>query len=144
MRSATLVSVIVVVFLVGSAFGFYLLPALTSHQTSQQTYALAFTQQGFCSAYGAPWSVALNGHTTAVVPSNATLPLSNTEMAGLPGYKNFSVIWFHVPDGVYTYVVAPTDFFHNGTVTVNSANTIVTVIGPLFSASNTCPTQTAP
>ena len=144
MRRATLVSAIVVFFLVGSAFGFYLLPALTSDQSSQQMYALAFTQQGFCGAYGAPWSVALNGHTTVVEPSNATLPLSNTQMAGLPSYKNFSVIWFHVSNGVYTYVVAPTDFFHNGTVTVNSANTIITVIGPLFSASNTCPAQTSP
>ncbi|HXW95515.1 MAG TPA: hypothetical protein VEJ19_07405 [Nitrososphaerales archaeon] len=140
MRTATLASVIVVVFLVGSAFGFYVLPALTPDQSSQQMYALAFSQQGFCGAYGAPWSVAINGHSTVVEPSNATLPLSNTQMAGLPSYKNFSVIWFHVTNGVYTYVVAPTDFFHNGTVTVNSANTIVTVTGPLFSASSTCAT----
>ena len=139
MRKATLVSVIVVVFLGGSAFGFYFLPALTSHQASQQSYALAFTQAGACSppAYASQWAIALNGHTTVVAPSNAQLPLSNTEIQASPDYKNLSVIWFHVPNGVYTYVVMPSDFFPNGNVTINGADTIVTVNGPFLG----CTTQ---
>jgi hypothetical protein len=135
MRKATLVSVIVVLFLAGSGLGFYLLTAVASHQT----YALAFTQDGACSptAWGAPWSVALNGRTTIAAPSNASLPLVNTEIQASPNYANFSVIWFHVPNGVYTYAVAPSDFFGNGTVTINGADTIVTVYGPFID----CTTQ---
>jgi len=135
MRKATLVSVIVVVFLVGSAFGFYIHPLLTSqtsHQASGQVYALAFTQQGACSgAWGAPWSVALNGSTTVVEPSNASLPLPNNEAQASPNYQSYSVILFHVSDGVYTYVVSP-HFYSNGTVTMNGADTIVTVAGPFI------------
>ena len=37
---------------------------------------------------------------------------------------------FHVSNGVYTYVVAPTDFFSSGTVTIDGADAIVTVSGP--------------
>lgn len=135
-----MVSAIVVVFLVGSAFGFYLLPALTSHQTSQQVYALAFTQQGACSAWGAPWSVALNGYTTVVEPSNASLPLPNAEIQASPNYQSYSVILFHVSDGVYTYVVSPNDFYSNGTVTINGADTIVTVTGPFIVCTTQSPT----
>jgi len=135
MRKATLVSVFVVAFLIGSAFGFYLLPVLTSqqssHQASGQVYALAFTQQGACSgAWGAPWSVALNGSTTVVEPSNASLPLPNKSIQASPNYEGDSVILFHVSNGVYTYVVAPTDFFSSGTVTIDGADAIVTVSGP--------------
>jgi len=134
MKNATIVSVIVVVFLAGSAFGFYLLPALTSHQT----YALAFTQEGACSAWGAPWSVALNGYTTVVEPSNASLPLPSQSITASPNYQSYSVILFHVLNGVYTYVVSP-NFFSNGTVTINGADTIVTVTGPFMP----CTTQTS-
>jgi hypothetical protein len=138
LRKATLVPVIVVVFLIGSAFGFYFLTTLTSHQT----YALAFAQDGACSppAYEAPWAVALNGHTTIAAPSNASLPVPNTEIRASPNYKNFSVIWFHVPDGVYTYVVSPSDFFPHGTVTVNGADTIVTVNGPFIGCTTSIST----
>ena len=139
MRKAALVSVIVVIFLIGSAFGFYFLFPLTSHQT----YALAFTQGGACSppAYGDPWAVALNGHTTIAAPightiiaapSNASLPAPNTLFAASPNFKNFSVIWFHVSDGVYTYVVSPSGFFSSGTATVNGADKIITVSGPFI------------
>jgi len=140
MRRATLVSVVVVVFLIGTAFGFYLLPMLTSNHT----YALAFTQEGACfpPAYGAPWSVALNDHTTAIEPSNASLPIPNTlpqSLSASPDYQKYSIILFHVPAGVYTYVVSPRYFFSNGTVTVNGADTIVTVGGPFMD----CTTQTS-
>lgn len=133
MRKAALVSVIAVVFLIGSALGFYFLFPLTSHQT----YVLAFAQSGACSppAYGVPWAVALNGHTTIAVPSNASLPVPNTEIRASPNFKNFSVIWFHVSDGVYTYVVSPSAFFPGGTATVNGADTIVTVSGPFLSCT---------
>ena len=135
MRSTTLVSVLVVIFLAGSAFGFVLLPTLTSHQT----YALEFTQGGACypPAYGVPWAVSLNGHNTVAAPSNATLPLPNNELRASHDYKNFSMIWFNVPNGIYTYVVTPTDFFANGTVTVSGADTIVYVNGPMMG----CTTQ---
>ena len=132
MRKATLVSVIAVVFLAGSAFGFYLLPTLSS----RQTYALAFTQEGACSPpiYGSPWEIALIGHSTVVAPTNASLPLLNTVIQGNGNSKN-SVIWFHVPNGTYTYVVTPTDFFANGTVTIDGSDTIVTVYGPFIGCS---------
>jgi hypothetical protein len=137
MRKTALVSVIVVVFLAGLAFGFYLLPALSS----SQTYALAFTQEGACSppVYGAPWAVALNGRTTIAAPSNASLPIPNTELQADASYASYSVIWFHVSNGVYTYVVMPTGFYPNGTVTVNGADTIVTVYGPFIG----CTTSTS-
>jgi hypothetical protein len=135
MKKATLVSVIVVVFLAGSAFGFFVFSAVAS----RQTYALAFSQEGVCSPpmYGAPWAVALNGRTTIVAPSSAALPLPNTVIQGSAGDVNYSVIWFHVPNGVYTYVVMPTDFFPNGTVTVSGSDTIVSVIGPFIGCTTT-------
>ncbi len=128
MRKAAFIPIIVVVFMAGAAFGFYLLPL----STSQQTYALAFTQQGACSAWGAPWAVTLNGHTTVVEPSNASLPLPNAEIRASPNYQGYSLILFHVSNGVYTYVVSPTDFFSNGTVTINGGDKIVTVYGPFI------------
>ena len=138
MRKASLVSVIVVVFLVGSAFGFVFLPTLTSHRT----YVLAFTQEGACDPllYGAPWDVVLNGHTTEAAPANAALPIPDTQIQADAKYVNFSVIWFQVPNGVYTFSVSPSDYFyHNGTVTVSGADTIVTVVGPYID----CRTQTS-
>jgi hypothetical protein len=135
MKKAALISVIVVVFLGGSALGFFVLPALTAHQT----YALAFTQEGACSPpiYGAPWAVALNGRTTIASPSDSSLPIPNTEIQGNASDANYSVIWFRVPAGVYTYVVTPTDYFPSGTVTVNGTDTIVTVNGPFIDCTTT-------
>jgi len=132
MRKATLVSVIVVVFLVGSAFGFYLLPELTS----RQMYVLAFTQEGACSpptasggpVWGLPWAVVLNGHTIVASPRNASLPIPNNTIETIQSDGNLSVIGFYVPNGIYTYGVVPTDYLgQNGTVTINGADTIVTV-----------------
>jgi len=139
MRRATLVSVIVVVFLVGSAFGFYLLPALSAHQS----YMLAFTQDGVCSppVWGAPWAVVLNSHTTKVAPANTPLPLAETALQADPSYENFSVIGFVVPNGVYTYSLEPTNFYgETGTVTINGADTVVTVEGPAIGCTTTMAT----
>ena len=126
MRKGTLASVIVVVFIVGAGFGFYLLP----QWTSRQMYVLAFTQEGVCSppAWGTPWAVVLNGHTTVASPPNASLPIPNTEIEANQSDGNFSVIGFYVPNGVYTYGVVPTGYLgQNGTVTISGAGTIVTV-----------------
>ena len=118
MRRATLVSVIVVVFLVGSAFGFYVLPTLTSHQD----YALIFTQSGSCSptVWGTPWAVVLNSETTKVAPKNTPLPLMENTLEANQSDENFSVIGFVVPSGVYNYSLEPSDFYYGaGTITVN-------------------------
>ena len=137
MRKATLVSVILVAFFAGSAFGFFLLSA----STSRQAYALAFTQQGACGGWGAPWSVALNGHTTVIAPPNTSLPSPNSLQSIAVGtnYQNDSVILFHVTDGAYTYAVSPSYFFSNGTVTISGADTVVTVFGPYMG----CTTQSS-
>jgi len=142
MRRAALVSVIVVVFLVGSAFGFYLLPELTS----RRMYVLAFTQEGACSPpiWGAPWAVVLNGHIIVASPHNASLPIPNTEIEVNQSDASFSVIGFYVPNGVYTYGVVPTGFLgQNGTVTINGADTMVAVHPPAIDCTTTvAPTST--
>jgi hypothetical protein len=139
MKKATLVSTIVVVFLVGSAFGFYLLPVLSA----RQSYVLAFTQDGVCSppVWGAPWAVVLNSHTTKVSPADTPLPLAETALQADPSDENFSVIGFVVPNGVYTYSLEPSDFYEGtGTVTVNGADTVVTVEGPAIGCTTTMAT----
>ena len=86
--------------------------------------------------------MALNGDTTVVEPSNASVSLLNMPPQSItdsPDYQNYSVILFHVPNGVYTYVVSPHAFFSNGTVTIDGADTIVTVYGPFMA----CTTQTS-
>ncbi len=135
MKKATLVSVIAVVFLVGSAFGFYALPTLTS----RQMHVLMFTQEGACSptVWGAPWDVVLNGQTTKAAPINAALPIPDTRITANQSNKNFSTIGFYVPNGVYTYSVSPGDFFSDGAVTVNGADAIVTVNGPSIGCTTT-------
>ena len=138
MRRATLTSAIVVVFLVGSAFGFYLLPALTSHKE----YALVFSQSGSCSppVWGAPWAVILNSQTTKVAPANTPLPLVENTLYSNQSNVNFSVIGFVVPNGIYTYSLQPTDFYGGtGTVTISGADTVVTVEGPAIVCSTTSP-----
>jgi hypothetical protein len=139
MRKATLVSVIVAVFLIGSAFGFYLLPMLTSHQE----YALVFTQSGSCSppVWGAPWAVVLNSHTTKAAPADTSLPLAVNTLQANQSNENFSVIGFAVPNGVYTYSLEPSDFYGGtGTITINGADTIVTVEGPQIGCTTTIST----
>ena len=139
MRKATLISVIVVVFLVGSAFGFYLLPRLTLNQTSQQMHVLAFTQQGACSPtlWVAPWDVVLNGHTTSASPSNASLPIPSHEATVSPHYGNLSVIGFYLPNGVYVWASEPDTVGHTGTVTINGNDVVVTVYGPVLGCTST-------
>jgi hypothetical protein len=143
MKRATLVSTVVFVFLTGSAFGFYLLPTLTTNQS----YVLAFTQAGVCSppVWGAPWAVVLNSLTTKVAPARTPLPLAETALQADPSYENFSVIGFVVPNGVYTYSLEPSDFYHGtGTVTVDAADTIVTVEGPAIGCTTTLATGCMP
>jgi hypothetical protein len=138
MGKAALVSVIVVVFLAGSAFGFYLFPALTSHQE----YVLVFTQSGSCSppVWGAPWAVVLNSHTTKAAPADTPLPFAENTLRANQSDENFSVIGFAVTNGVYTYSLEPSDFYGGtGTVTINGADTVVTVEGPFIA----CTTQTS-
>jgi hypothetical protein len=138
MKKATLASVIVVVFLVGSAFGFYLISALSSHQD----YVLVFTQSGSCSppVWGAPWAVVLYSHTTKVSPTNASLPLAENTLQAKPSDRNFSVIGFAIPNGVYTYSYEPSDFYgQTGTITINGADAVVTVEGPAIACTTTIP-----
>ena len=74
-----------------------------------------------------PWAVILNGHTIAS-PRNASLPIPNTTIETIQKDDNFSVVGFYVPNGIYTYGVVPTGFLgQNGTVTIDGADTIVTV-----------------
>ena len=143
-KGASLVSMIVVTFIAGSAFGFYILPAMTSHlSTSPQTYVMAFTQEGAYSptVWAAPWEVIINARTTRAAPANATLPIPDTSFSARPDYRNLSVIGFEVSNGVYTYSVSPKNFFHGGIVTINGADAVVTVHGPFIGCTTTIATS---
>jgi len=134
MKRSTLASVIVVAFLGGSAFGFYILPALNSHEE----YALVFIQSGSCSppVWGAPWAVVLNSQTTKVAPANTPLPLVENTLEANQSDENFSVIGFVVSNGIYTYSLQPTDFYGGtGTVTIDGADAVVTVEGPAIACT---------
>ena len=73
-------------------------------------------------------------------PSNATLPLSESEfMASIAyeaysmtsiAYKAYSMIVFSVPDGTYGYKVEPIFLAQMGTLTVNDADVLVKVYSP--------------
>src|SRR5215467_14468387 len=103
MKRAALFSGFTVVFIIGVAFGFYLWPIANMGRM----HVLAFTQSGACSPalWEAPWAVILNDQITKVAPPNDSLPLSNTEFIASPNFKNYSVIGFYLPNGVYTYQV---------------------------------------
>ena len=139
MKTAALLSVVAVVFLIGSAFGLLLLPAFTSHQE----YVLVFTQEGVCSppVWGAPWAVVLDSHTTRGAPPNASLPLAETELQANQSDVRFSVIGFVVPNGVYAYSLEPSDFYgQTGTVTISGDDAVVAVQGPGISCTTTTST----
>jgi hypothetical protein len=136
MRKAALVSVIVVVFLAGSAFGFYVLPTSVSHRE----FVLMFTQSGSCSppVWGAPWAVVLNSQTTKVAPANTPLPLVQSTLQANESDRNFSLIGFAVPNGVYVYSLQPSDFYlQTGTVTIDGGDAVVTVQGPAIGCTIT-------
>gem|GEM_PF-6437600 len=65
---------------------------------------------------------------TIAQPSNATLPLSESHFEALSSYGNYSVIWFSVPNGTYSYSILPQAFpQHSGSVTVNGMDTTIEV-----------------
>ena len=144
MRKSPLVSVGVVVFLGGTAFGFFLIPALvTGPMPSGQEHVLVFTQEGACSppVWGAPWAVVLNSQTTKAAPAYAHLPLAQDTLQANGSDENASLIAFAVPNGTYTYSLQPSDFyFQTGTVTVVGGDVVVTVQGPAIGCTTTTAT----
>lgn len=100
-----------------------------------------FVQQSACPGgiYLAPWEVML-GNMTAVQPSNATLPLSESSFEAAHAFFNDSIISFLVPNGTYPYQVLPKAFLGmSGTLTVNGSDVIVEV----HAAPVSCTTTTA-
>jgi hypothetical protein len=145
---ASLGAVIVVSLIVGFAIGslYYSRPPTTitssittitttsvSASTSARFYEVAFTEQSNCSppVWQAPWGVIIDGKTTIVQPSNTTLPLTNNGFFSSPSYGNYSVIWFSLPNGAYTYSVIPRGdgSASSGNITVSGSDTTVQVYG---------------
>ncbi len=147
MRRAVIVSVAVVAFLIGVAFGSVFLSS-TGTTTITQTLAsnsstrlheVIFNQDGICSppVYLAPWSVTLANTTTIAGPPNATLPLSETSFSAAPRFKAYAVIMFLVPDGTYVYTIEPQFLAQTGTVKVIGADLMIQVHSAPVSCSTT-------
>lgn len=128
-----------VVFIAGAALGISILPALTGNGGQNgREYQLRFVGQGTCAppVFVATWGVVLDNRTTVVEPASATLPISNTEyLAG--AFQNRSMIVFSVPEGVYTYSVAPTFVRTAGTITISGGDVNVTVPAPPVACTTT-------
>jgi hypothetical protein len=144
-----LLSIVVVAFVIGSAFGsiFFhssydeLLPS-----SSVVLHELVFTQEGACSptVYGAPWFVVLNNMTTLIEPAASTLPSQNG-FAASPLFKNYSVIVFAVAQGTYEYSVGGPAFFlshPSGRIIVNGSDATVVLAGPDLSCTTSLNTTT--
>jgi hypothetical protein len=91
---------------------------------------VVFQQLGACSAefWGIPWSVTI-GVDTEVQPPGTTLPLNNYGLIGTLN-KNFTVIIFSLPNGVYPFSVSPSVGFFTptaGSVTVNGTDALVEI-----------------
>jgi hypothetical protein len=129
---------------VGASIGWGLLPRLwaTTNTKTPGYQEVVFSQSGACGNqyFLAPWSVTLSGMgvaETIVEPSNASLPLSETQWTASSGFKSFSNIVFSVPNGVYDYVVKPGFFAQAGTITVQGSDVMIQVNEPPIS----CQTQ---
>jgi hypothetical protein len=131
-------AIIVVSLIIGFAIGilYYSRPPTTTTVTavaSGRFYEVAFTEASACSppVWQAPWGVVLDGRTTIIRPSNASLPLSNSSFIISYNYGNYSIIWFSLPNGTYSYSVIPRGggSASSGNVTVSGSDTTVEVYG---------------
>ncbi len=95
--------------------------APSTNSSGVRVYQVTFRQVGDCTpaVYTAPWSVAMGAETEAE-PANTTLPVPSSGISGSPSFVNESAIVFSVPNGVYSYTIAPKFGFSStsGTVTV--------------------------
>jgi len=112
-----------------------------------RVYRLTFQQTGGCGpppGFLAPWSVTLGNNETGVEPPNASLPISNVNFRLFPQLANYSSIVFSVPDGTYSYVIAPASFLYPraGNVTVSGADVTITINGPEASCTTIASTST--
>jgi len=140
-------SAIVVFLIIGFAIGtlYYSRPATTATTTavsstttaltvaaSGRFYEVAFTEASDCSppVWQAPWGVVVDGRTTIIRPSNASLPLANNSFDVI-GSGIYSIIWFSLPNGTYSYSIIPRGGggASSGNVTVNGSDTTVEVYG---------------
>ena len=108
--------------------------SLPGTSTAGEVYTVTFQQAGTCNPtiYAPKWSVTF-GNVTKSAETNNTA--SNTEYAEpLPPPP----IVFSVTNGVYQYIIGPSfDEFQpaSGTVTVNGADVIISVTGPVTSCT---------
>jgi hypothetical protein len=106
----------------------------TSTSNGGTVFTITFQQAGTCNPtiYAPKWSVTLGNITKSAQTNNTA---SNTEYAEpLPPPP----IVFSVTNGVYQYSIGPSnDEFQpaSGTVTVNGADVVVTVTGPVTSCT---------
>ena len=97
-------------------------------------YTVTFRQAGTCSPtiYAPKWSVTLGNITKSAQTNNTASNTAYAEPLSPPP------IVFSVANGVYQYTIGPSnDEFQpsSGTVTVNGADVIVTVTGPVTSCT---------
>jgi len=122
---------LIIGFGIGTLYSSYNVPR-SSSQVSQasQLYEIEFTQEGVCSPplWEAPWEVVLNNLTTIIRPPNGTFPTVESGFKVSNSYENYSVIWFSVPNGTYTYSVFPQmELAQSGIVSVVGSDTVVQV-----------------
>ncbi len=161
--SSILVAIIIVAIVVASILGLYI--SLNYHLISPYTtsgtsarHALTFSQYSICpsssSLYNStfiPWSVALSNSvntTTKFQPANGAVPNSSSYVTSVPYNKQYSSIAFYVPNGHYSYVLGPWNFYVNqtstsGSVTLNGDNTTVFVNFEPYSCGSEVTTTTS-
>jgi hypothetical protein len=144
MRTGLQVLSMILAFALGVSLGWTILPKLWTATNTNTYQEVVFTQSGACSNqyFLAPWSVTLSGKgmvETIVEPSNASLPISETNYTASLKFKAFSNIVFSVPNGFYTYVVRPGFLGQSGDLSVQGSGITIQVREPPVS----CQTQTS-
>ena len=127
-KKGVIVSV-AIALVIGLGIGSVFFPMGTRTNGPSRLYEVEFTQQGVCSpkVWTAPWAVVMDKQTIAQ-PSNAMLPLPESGSTALSSYENYSVIWFSVRNGTYSYSILPQAFLQrSGTMTVDGMDTTVVV-----------------
>ena len=143
MRAGLQVLSVILAFALGVSLSWAVLPKLWSATNTNTYHEVVFSQSGACGNqyYLAPWSVTLSDKgmvATIVEPSNASLPISETNYTASLEFKAFSNIVFSVPNGIYSYVVKPGFLTQSGNVLVLGSDVTVQVHEPPVS----CRTQT--
>jgi hypothetical protein len=105
--------------------------SISTQTVTSQLYQVEFLQESNCPVgpgWLFPWGVMLDNQTLTQ-PSNATLPLSSNPLH-FTGDSNYSMIWFSLPNGTYSYKIIPDDSLgsaQSGNITVDGSNVVVQV-----------------